>query len=109
MSFKGLYVVLGVALLAACGPETSADRTDSSEQNLQSCPTACSDACPEGSFCKADAQGCMSCQAPAGDFCQEASDCRGAVPQYCPKCSNGSDGCAHWGCVNSLCAIVTCS
>ncbi len=109
MSFRGLYVALVIAALAACGPDAASDGTDSSTQDLTSCPQSCSEACPQGDFCQPDANGCMSCQAPSGDFCEVPSDCKGAVPQYCPRCSNGSDGCAHWGCVNAVCQILTCS
>jgi hypothetical protein len=106
---KSFQVLLVTVALAACGGGVESDATGSAQQDLQSCPTACSQACPGGSFCKADANGCMTCQAPAGDFCQEASDCQGGVPHYCPRCSNGSDGCAHWACVNSECTIATCN
>lgn len=109
MFHKWFQALLVMAALAACGQGIEGDGLGSADQALTSCPQSCSAACPEGSFCRPDANGCMSCQAPAGDFCQRASDCQGAVPHYCPRCSNGSNGCAHWGCVNGLCAIVTCS
>jgi hypothetical protein len=109
MSFKGLYILLAIGALAACGPDLAPTGTESSEQDLQDCPQACSQACPEGSYCQADANGCMSCKVPAGDYCEQASDCKDAVPQFCQQCPNGSNGCAHWDCVSGACVIITCS
>ncbi len=40
--------------------------------------------------------------------CAVATDCKGALPQVCQLCTNGSNGCAHFACNAGVCEIVTC-
>ena len=45
---------------------------------------------------------------PGGAACKKASDCSGLLPDFCRECSDGSDSCAHWSCVQKHCTIATC-
>ena len=40
--------------------------------------------------------------------CNQATDCTGALPALCQKCSDGSNGCAHFTCASRQCAIAYC-
>jgi hypothetical protein len=40
--------------------------------------------------------------------CLTAADCHGALPDLCKVCADGSDGCAHWACVDQACEIEFC-
>ncbi len=41
--------------------------------------------------------------------CKTARACKGALPDLCKLCSDGSDGCAHWACDNNKCEIDYCA
>jgi hypothetical protein len=45
--------------------------------------------------------------ADAGE-CREATDCKGALPQICAQCGNGTVACAHFECQNGMCVTALC-
>ena len=45
------------------------------------------------------------CTPPA---CMTALDCKGALPQICLVCVDGSTGCAHWTCSVGTCEVAYC-
>ncbi len=73
------------------------------------------DACAIGTVGDANTYSCgggagvQCCLPPAANGCAADSDCTGLLPQFCRTCSDGSDGCAHWSCLESSCQIATCN
>ncbi len=55
-------------------------------------------------------EGGTSYGGPPGDAgsCQQATDCKGALPQICAQCGNGTVACAHFECENGACVTVLC-
>ena len=52
--------------------------------------------------------GTSSGGAADGGECQQASDCKGALPQICAQCGNGTVACAHFECQNGTCVTALC-
>ncbi|HTR54854.1 MAG TPA: hypothetical protein VMJ10_29400 [Kofleriaceae bacterium] len=80
-----------------------------------SCVPLVPDICSQGELGDADQYSCgtgvgVACCLPrqSADACNADSDCSGLLPQFCRGCSDGTESCAHWSCVDNACQITTC-
>src|ERR1700733_9658284 len=93
----------------------SMDAGGDCESSGGSCVALAPDTCDNGTVGDANEYSCgsgegVACCLPsqtAPSFTAD-SDCTGALPDVCRVCSDNTEQCAHWSCVDNACEIVSC-